>query len=73
MNCMQDCVTELTELLLEAGGDPESQAGRRISVVLADWELVVMSKRLYNQKGMREMFARTFIPQKPARDPAKVE
>lgn len=54
---IQACVGVLTELLLEANGDADSEAGRRVSEVLTDWELVVGARRRYNMNGLREMFS----------------
>ena len=54
---IQACVAALTELLLEANGDAESEAGLRVSEVLTDWELVVGARRRYNMNGLREMFS----------------
>ena len=54
---IQACVAALTELLLEANGDAESEAGRCVSEVLTDWELLVGARRRYNMNGLREMFS----------------
>ncbi|KAK9841291.1 hypothetical protein WJX74_003259 [Apatococcus lobatus] len=53
----KDCITQLTELLLEADGDPLSTAAQQVGQVMSDWELVVGSKRLYNHRSTREIFS----------------
>ena len=54
---VQDCITQLTELLLEADGDPLSPPAQQVGQVMCDWELVVGSKRLYNHRSTREIFS----------------
>lgn len=69
---LQACVATLTELLLEANGDAESEAGQRISEVLTDWELVVGARRHYNMNGLREMFSQPPHVLDPESDLAEV-
>ena len=53
----QSTVTELTGLLLEAHGDPDSPAGQQVVEDLVDWELVTGAKRFHNRKGLRDLFS----------------
>ena len=69
---MQACVAGLTELLLEANGDAESEAGQRISDVLTEWELTVGARRMHNMNGLRQMFAQPPYMFDPDWDPSEV-
>lgn len=68
----QSSVTELTGLLLEAQGDPDSPAGQQVVRDLIDWELVIGAKRFHNRKGLRELFSQKPNDMDPSWDASMV-
>ena len=69
---LQETVAHLTDLLLEANGDPDSKAGRLVSKSLCNWEILVGARRRHNRKGLREMFNQPPEVLDPDCDPALV-
>ena len=70
---LQATVGHLTELLLQANGDIDSEAGRCVSKALLNWEIVVGAKRYHNRKGLREIFSQPPEALDPDCDPAQVK
>ncbi|KAK9841629.1 hypothetical protein WJX74_009019 [Apatococcus lobatus] len=63
-------VTELTGLLLEARGNPDSPAGQQVVKDLIDWELIIGAKRFHNKPSLRELFSQSPSAMDPAWDPS---